>query len=893
MGVDAGSISSEVRIKLSALNADIQSCKTAFDNLGTEFIDLAEKYSTLAGKKYTNSLKTIATEIKNVESAQKAGALSEEQSTQRLIDLRKTELAILQNKAVKEGTASSETVAAIKKTETALGDLIEKEKLLSSSGTTGGSFMATFAAIRDVMMGPIAAVKEIVAVFQNLKAKVDELEGAWGEQEDALAKLNSIIKTTGADSWTSMEHLTDMASSLQKVTIYGDETIESMQGVLLGFRNITGTNFDEATKAALDMATVMKMDLTSAAQVVGKALDQPATGLDSLARQGFKFTTQGKAMMQSMVDAGNTAGAQKIILDELNKTYGGTSEAVAETATGLKVRLKNAMSDVNEEIGRSISTSLVPFRERWLKIAESIGAAVKAQNDFRDAMDKTEKGTATADEELIALYGEYNNLKKLQGQSFGVAGAYEAYQKEIDATISLINAKKSELGYSKMSTEQAKKAAEAKVAQSKKQDSIDKARNEAIEKYAEDLASIAIQEKSGSLDAEKASQERLEARQTEVNALSDVVTKNKLLTGITVDLLNSEVAALKIETVAIDNEKTAIELANKAKTDSRDTNAANIKQYNDIDHSIIALTMDIDKQQLALSAKSKTETEGLEEARKKLLEQAATYASLGFNVDELIAKINKLYDDMENPKAIKKLVTAMEAVSGSIESIISSISTIITSSYSSQLSALEEIYNTELELIEYNGKTKQEYLEAELASYLAAGDTESAADAQKALDEYNLEVAYNKKKTQLQYESDLSAWELNVLSATAIGALAVIKAWATDPTGILANILTTAAVGAQIVAVVAAKPTAPSAATGGIVLPSDGGSLVNVAENKSAELLLNNSNSGSAMIEAFAEKIVAAMGSIGGSVSVPFVVDGKQLAIAIIRYVNNGQVVIK
>jgi len=120
MSVDAGSVSASVRIKLSELNSDISACKTAFDNLGKEFTDQATKYSTLAGGRYVNSLKTISKEIGNVEGAAKAGALTEEQAVNRLIQLRQTELKILQDKAVKEGTASSETVSAIKKTETAL-----------------------------------------------------------------------------------------------------------------------------------------------------------------------------------------------------------------------------------------------------------------------------------------------------------------------------------------------------------------------------------------------------------------------------------------------------------------------------------------------------------------------------------------------------------------------------------------------------------------------------------------------------------------------------------------------------------------------------------------------------------------------------------------------------
>ena len=198
---------------------------------------------------------------------------------------------------------------------------------------------STFAKMRDVMQGPIAAFNTTMRVIGQVKQLSDQLEASWAAQAEASALLGNVLKTTGANAWTTQGHLEGIAGALQKTTKYGDETIESMQTVLLGFRNITGKEFDIATEAVLDMATVMKMDLTSAAQAVGKALDNPAQGLDSLSRQGFKFTQQEKDLMKEMQAAGDIAGAQKIILDELAKTYGGA----AKEASGLAINLKEKL----------------------------------------------------------------------------------------------------------------------------------------------------------------------------------------------------------------------------------------------------------------------------------------------------------------------------------------------------------------------------------------------------------------------------------------------------------------------------------------------------------------------------------------------------------------------
>lgn len=174
---------------------------------------------------------------------------------------------------------------------------------------------------------------------------------AYEEHTQVLNVLNSTLKVTGATAWTTSAELQDMAASLQKSTNYSADSINQMQSVLLGFKNITGDTFGTATKAILDMATVMGMDLSSAAQAVGKALDDPINGITSLQRQGFRFTDAQKEMIQSLIETGETAAAQKIILDELNTTYGGAAEAAVTSSA----QIKNAFDDVLQGYGKLIS----------------------------------------------------------------------------------------------------------------------------------------------------------------------------------------------------------------------------------------------------------------------------------------------------------------------------------------------------------------------------------------------------------------------------------------------------------------------------------------------------------------------------------------------------------
>lgn len=263
--------------------------------------------------------------------------------------------------------------------------------------------------------GSIAGAFSIKAVSDFARKSAE----AWRVQKEAVSVMNQVLKSTGAEAWTSSAELKEMAASLQQVTNYGDETIVSMQGVLLGFRNITGKNFEHASKAILDMATVMKMDLSSAAQVVGKALDDPINGLGSLSRQGFHFTEQQKQMLKAMVEAGDMMGAQKIILEELDGTYGGAAEAAADLGT----QVKNSAGDVLKGFGKVFS--FLGEHSGALKLTK------EALDAIADAFNNVERNAArlSGGDKYNAWYEGLEDTEKLKEATDQIRLWEEEYKK--------------------------------------------------------------------------------------------------------------------------------------------------------------------------------------------------------------------------------------------------------------------------------------------------------------------------------------------------------------------------------------------------------------------------------------------------------------------------------
>lgn len=211
----------------------------------------------------------------------------------------------------------------------------------------------------------------VVGVTVGIKAVTDFGKSCVQSANEAVKTFNILdntVKATGADAWTSTKKLEDVSKSLSDSTNYSVTEIQEMQSVLLGFTDITGESFDEASKAVLDMATVMKMDLTSAVQTVGKALDDPIIGLDSLRRQGFKFTDQQKQQLKYLVENGDKIKAQKIILDTLAISYGGAAEAGQDSFA----KQRHAMEDFQDAIGGKLIPVMQVFAESNSEILNSL-----------------------------------------------------------------------------------------------------------------------------------------------------------------------------------------------------------------------------------------------------------------------------------------------------------------------------------------------------------------------------------------------------------------------------------------------------------------------------------------------------------------------------------------
>jgi len=118
--------------------------------------------------------------------------------------------------------------------------------------------------------------------------------------------------------------------------------------------------FDQSVGILADMSTAMGTDMKSGAIGLGKALNDPIAGITALTRVGVTFSDQQKEQIKNFVNAGKVAEAQKVILAELNKEFGGSGAAFAATDAGKAAKFQDAI----EGIQQSVATGLLPVVTR-------------------------------------------------------------------------------------------------------------------------------------------------------------------------------------------------------------------------------------------------------------------------------------------------------------------------------------------------------------------------------------------------------------------------------------------------------------------------------------------------------------------------------------------------
>lgn len=249
------------------------------------------------------------------------------------------------------------------------------------SGRFGASFGAMKSAAGSLVdgIGKLGLAMNTVGMISGaVGGAIKDLAADYIEAEKVTAQLNAVLASTGGVSGMTAQSVNALSNSLSKVTPFEDELITKTSSMLLTFTNIGKDVFPMAAEAALNMATALGEDPVNAAMRLGKALNDPVAGVTALRRVGVQLTDEQKDLIKSLMDVGDVAGAQAIILKELETEFGNSARAAGETFAGKLVILETQVGNVKEAIGAAFIPVLSDLLSQVIPVIAEIGENLPA-----------------------------------------------------------------------------------------------------------------------------------------------------------------------------------------------------------------------------------------------------------------------------------------------------------------------------------------------------------------------------------------------------------------------------------------------------------------------------------------------------------------------------------
>lgn len=252
-------------------------------------------------------------------------------------------MSVVANVAINVDAANA--IAQLNRVKTATGGT---QTALAAATKGAQGFGAALGAALGPILGitsALGAVSKAMNVFQERQADIAVLR-------NGLTGLVADVEGVGAG-------LQQMADEFGKVTLFSEEDFMQGAQMLTSFRDIAVSSYQDVINTAGDVAQVMGTDVNSSLLQLAKALQDPVAGLSALSRSGIQFTESQKETIKSMVEAGNAAGAQALILGELKAQYGGAAAAAGSAGfAGAMDTLAEVTNDALEILGKALDPVL-------------------------------------------------------------------------------------------------------------------------------------------------------------------------------------------------------------------------------------------------------------------------------------------------------------------------------------------------------------------------------------------------------------------------------------------------------------------------------------------------------------------------------------------------------
>ena len=242
-----------------------------------------------------------------------------------------------------------------------LGGIASRFSSFASLVRNGGLVVAGFAtSISALTFGAVAATRAFV------------------EWEKQLAATEAVLRATNNASGLFVEDIERLTREIGLQTLASTQQVRAAANQLLTFRSIAQDTFERTLRLSQDLAQLGFGNIETSARQLGRALEDPARGLNNLRRIGVSFTEAQRQMIEELQETGRVAEAQTAILDILEQQVGGAGRGAAGGLAGAFDSATESIGFLLERFGQIIvqGTPVIEFFNRLAQGADNVAASI-------------------------------------------------------------------------------------------------------------------------------------------------------------------------------------------------------------------------------------------------------------------------------------------------------------------------------------------------------------------------------------------------------------------------------------------------------------------------------------------------------------------------------------
>jgi len=287
----------------------------------------------------------------------------------------------------------------------ATGDLSQRMTDLSKSvqvalGPLSG-VASRITALTSLANRNTAAIAGLIGAMIGFGAAATKSIRAGLQFESEMAVIENRVRTLGDSLGFTAEQLDVIAKRLGRDTLTNANEARKAIVALSTATSLGGDNFKQALILSQDLAASGFGDLISQARRLAQVLEDPKEGMDRLRRVGVIFNDQQREIIRTLVETGDVATAQRIVLEELTKKVGGNAKAAAQGLAGAWDTLKETLTEASE---RSVKES--GALDNLTEVVNRVTRAVRELIETSDILPKFGKAVntvATGSAKVVAV----------------------------------------------------------------------------------------------------------------------------------------------------------------------------------------------------------------------------------------------------------------------------------------------------------------------------------------------------------------------------------------------------------------------------------------------------------------------------------------------------------